>query len=202
MNRRSFLALTGTTAPASHLIATETLHEDDPVGLWWPMVGEVNRCRTVSSEGRLALEIVMDRPGEDELELVKDGDEVAGYSLRGRRLIDGFHPGVTVVETFDLFWDDQPIQIPARFWNDLAGFRIQTLNVDLATLELAQRAKAEEYAASLDRPRVVLSADSGTALIEWARREEFNSRSTFRWIVSRSGNVLRHRERPPRERLR
>ncbi|MFN0129516.1 MAG: hypothetical protein ACKV19_22850 [Verrucomicrobiales bacterium] len=202
MNRRSFFALAGVATPLPSLASTDPPPDDDPVNLWWPMVNEVDRCRAVSSEGTLTLEVSMARPGEEELEVVTEGTRVVGYSLRGRRLLDGFFPGVTVVETFSLFWDDQPIPIPPRFWNDLAGFRIQTLGVDLSTLDLAQRARAEEYAARLDRPRIVLSADAGTALIEWVRREEFDSKSTFRWIVSRAGNVLRHRERPPRGGLR
>lgn len=202
MNRRSFFALAGVTAPLPSLATTDPPPEGDPVDLWWPMVNEVDRCRAVSSEGTLALEVSMARPGEEELEVITEGPRVVGYSLRGRRLLDGFFPGVTVVESFSLFWDDQPIPIPPRFWNDLAGFRIQTLGVDMTTLDLAQRERAEQYAARLDRPRIVLSADAGTALIEWVRREEFDSKSTFRWIISRAGNVLRHRERPSRAGLR
>jgi hypothetical protein len=39
---------------------------------------------------------------------------------------------------------------------------------------------------------VFLSAEGGTALIEWERPEECNSHSTIRWIVSKSGVILRH----------
>jgi len=200
MNRRSFLSFAGAATPAAAAFtATEVFATDDSVDLWWPMVSHVDRFTAVSLEGRLALNVEMAAPGEEELELVSDTSDGMIYALRGRRLLDGFHPGVTVVETFALSWDGQPIPIPARFWNDLAGFRIQVLGVDLETLDLAQRATAERYAARLDQPRIILSADAGTALIEWVRREECDSGSTFRWIVSKSGTVLRHRDRPPHD---
>ena len=44
-----------------------------------------------------------------------------------------------------------------------------------------------------------LSAEGGTVLIEWERPEECDSHSTIRWIVSKSGTVLRHRHCPPHE---
>jgi hypothetical protein len=44
-----------------------------------------------------------------------------------------------------------------------------------------------------------LSAEGGTVLIEWGRDEECDSSSTIRWIVSKSGTMLRHRNCPPHE---
>ena len=44
-----------------------------------------------------------------------------------------------------------------------------------------------------------LSAEVGTVLIEWERPEECDSHSTIRWIISKSGVVLRHRHCPPHE---
>lgn len=200
MKRRSFLSLTSLAASVSSPRAAEVLPKDDPADLWWPMVNEVDRFRSMSLEKRLVLAVVLARPGEEELApIVKDGD-VVGYSLRGRQLVGGYSPGLSVVEAFDLTWDGQPIPISPRFWGDLAGFRLQTLSVDLDTLDLEQRARAEAYLARLDQPRVVLSADEGTALIEWHRPEKGELKSTFRWIVSRSGTVLRHRHRSLDER--
>lgn len=40
-------------------------------------------------------------------------------------------------------------------------------------------------------------ADGGTVLIQWDRPEECDGRSTIRWIVSKSGTVLRHRYEAP-----
>lgn len=195
MKRRSFLSLSSLAAPVSSLTAAELDSKSEPTDLWWPMVSEVEQFRAVSAEGRLELEVALARPGEEELEVVQESGSVAGYSLRGRPLIGGFSPGITVIAAFDLRWDDRPVLVPSRFWNDLAGFRLQTLSVDLETLEREQRSRAEACLAALDHPRIVLSADEGTALIEWDRREKGGSRSTFRWVVSRLGTVLRHRHR-------
>jgi len=201
MNRRTFLTLAGATAPLAPVLATSTDAPplDDPADLWWPMIRHVDQFRAVSLEGRLTLDVTLATPGEEELELIEHQGRVIGYSLRGRRLIDGYYPGVTVVDSFTLTWDGEPIPILSRFWNDLAGFRIQVLDLDLQMLDAAERARIELYRARLDQPRITLSADAGTALIEWVRPEECDARSTFRWIVSRSGNILRHRERPPHE---
>ena len=170
---------------------------DDPGELWWPMVEEVDAYTAVSEEGRLELDVQLARPGEEELATVTQRGAVVGYSLRGRPLIGGFVPGTTVIAVFDLRWEGQPIVIPERFWNDLAGFRLQTLSVELGALDAEQRARAEATLAELDRPRIVLSADEGTALIEWDRLEKGGLRSTCRWVVSRAGTVLRHRHRSP-----
>lgn len=195
MNRRSFLARAGLAAPAAPLTAAAMDPADDPVELWWPMVNEVEHFRAVSSEGRLVLEVTLARPGEEELDEVREAGALVGYSLRGRPLVSGFTPGITVITAFDLRWDDRPTPVPDRFWNDLAGFRLQVLAVDPETLDLAQRTRAEACRAELDHPRIVLSADEGTALIEWNRPDKLGLRSTFRWVVSKSGTVLRHRHR-------
>jgi hypothetical protein len=203
MKRRSFLSMTGLAAPLPSLTtpvlnAAESPAPVEPDDLWWPMVNEVTRFKSVSIEGRLELEVALAHPGEEELEPILQEGTVIGYSLSGRPLIGGFVPGISVVTTFDLAWDGRPILIPERFWTDLSGFRLQTLSVDLATLDSEQRTRAASYQAKLDHPRLVLSADQGTALIEWDRPEKGVNHSTFRWIVSKSGTVLRHRHRSGR----
>jgi hypothetical protein len=195
MKRRSFLSLSGVAAPLTSLSGAEVFPNDTPADLWWPMVNEVERFRAVSVENRLVLTVSLERPGEEEMAPIVNDGQVIGYSLRGRRLVGKFFPGISVLSAFDLVWDGRPIAIPPRFWEDLAGFRIQTLSVDLNTLVLEERAKAEAYLADLDQPRLILSADEGTALIEWDRPEKGEIKSTFRWIISRSGTVLRHRHR-------
>lgn len=199
MKRRAFLSLTSLAAPVSSLRAAEAPPLDSPEDLWWPMVKEVQHFRTVSPEGRLVLEVCLATPGEEELEVVAEGGEVVEYRLRGRRLLAGYYPGVAVIDLFSLTWDGRPIAVPPRFWADLAGFRLQTLSVEPASLDSETRAMAEKYTATLLQPRVVLSADKGTALVEWMRQEDHDARSTFRWLISRSGTVLRHRHLPGHE---
>lgn len=75
------------------------------------------------------------------------------------------------------------MNLPKRFWNDLSLFPIQNHQSTILNLQ------------SLPS----LSAEGGTVLIEWVRPEECDSRSTIRWIVSKSGAVLRHRHCPPHE---
>ena len=100
---------------------------------------------------------------------------------------------------FDLTWDGKAMKIPERFWNDLPGFRIETSTLDPEELKPDLQWKALQFLERLRQPRLSLSAEGGTVLIEWDRPEECDSRSTIRWIVSKSGTVLRHRHCPPHE---
>jgi hypothetical protein len=110
-----------------------------------------------------------------------------------------FHPGSTLLTRFDLTWDGKAMNIPERFWNDLPGLRIQTSPLVPENLDPKIQWEAYEFLENLDQPRISLSAEGGTALIEWARPEECDSSSTIRWIISKSGTVLRHRHCPPHE---
>lgn len=104
----------------------------------------------------------------------------------------------TVIRLFKLTWEGQDIPIPARFWNDLDHFAIESYpEADLKQIPKDKQYQVEKELARLRKPRVYLSAESGTALIEWVRNEECDSHSTIRWIVSKSGIVLRHRHEPP-----
>ena len=89
--------------------------------------------------------------------------------------------------------------IPERFWSDLAGLDIETSTLDPAQLKSDLQWDAKKFLEALRQPRVMLSAEGGTALIEWVRAEECNGVSTIRWIIGKSGTVLRHRHEPPHE---
>jgi hypothetical protein len=91
------------------------------------------------------------------------------------------------------------MNIQERFWNDLPGLRIETSTLDPQKLKPDLQRKALQFLDQLEQPRLSLSAEGGTVLIEWTRPEECDSSSTIRWIVSKSGTILRHRHCPPHE---
>ena len=194
MNRRHFIALSTiatTVAGASAATAREE---------WWELVKSENlRFTAKSVEGTLTLDVELEKPPEDDLveHKTKDG-EYNGYSWKGEKLPTRFWPGGSLIKKFDLKWDGKLIPIEKRFWRDLAGFDIQTVSEKPALIPDETWAY-EEFVDCLRQPRIMLSAEGGTALIEWVRPEECDSRSTTRWIVSRSGTVLRHRHEPPHE---
>lgn len=104
----------------------------------------------------------------------------------------------TRITQFKLTWDGQNIPIHERFWNDLENVplkksaknpeaphkKIDLHKVDPATEEVAN-------------PKLMLSADLGTVLIEWRLDDGCcGVNTTLRWIVSKNGHVLRHRHSP------
>ncbi|MBC8126639.1 MAG: hypothetical protein H8M99_05775 [Gloeobacteraceae cyanobacterium ES-bin-144] len=98
---------------------------------------------------------------------------------------------------FELIWDDQQILIPERFWNDIVRMEIFVYpENEQSKVPDAMQWKLKDELGQLRQPRVKLSAGKGTVLIEWERGEECDGRSTFRWMVTKNGTVLRHHDLP------
>ena len=102
------------------------------------------------------------------------------------------NPNVT---RFDLVWDKRNVVIPRRFWDDIARMPLQSYpEAELQRIPAEQRWKIEEQIQRLRRPNLSLSAGKGTVMIEWTRGEECDSSSTFRWLITKGGIVLRHHD--------
>lgn len=165
---------------------------------WWEAVTEELTYQATSDDGKAVLDVELVKPEENKLVEIKDNDQVTvGYSIEGKRLPEGYWPGRTLIKKFHLVWDGREITIPQRFWDDLPGFRIQRSPLVMESLPPGQQHAAFEFLARLEQPRLIVSADGGTLLIEWTRPEECDARSTIRWIIGRSGTILRHRHSPP-----
>jgi hypothetical protein len=151
-------------------------------------------AEAIRPPARATLEVELDIPGgERVVALTGDNGEVKGYKLDGKKAPEGFSPGASVLTKFKLRWDGKEVPIAERFWSDL--LRLQIVTSDLTTKQVATEHVGQliEFHAKLMHPRVMISAEEGTLLIEWARREEGEGHSTLRWMVSRNGTVLRHR---------
>jgi hypothetical protein len=203
MKRRSFLTMSAFSA-AIPVVAHAA---DEPAQLeeadWWETINSdaLDYTAKVNHEDQdidIKLHVQLIRPDEKEFIEVRDkDDEFVAYHYKDKLTPDYFYPGRTLLTRFDLTWQGKAIPIPERFWNDIGGLWIQTSTVDPSKLEGEAHWKAIEFLESLKCPRLTLSADGGTVLVEWARPEDCDSRSTYRWIISKSGNVLRHRDCPP-----
>lgn len=196
MKRRSFLSLSALSAVP--VVATA---DDAPEPDWYETVNIENlKHRAVSNDGTITLQVVLFVPPEEEVTQVKDEKgEHRCYRYKGKDMPNRFWPGQSLLTRFDLTWDSKVMNIPERFWNDLAGFRIETSTLAPKKLKPELQWKAGEFLENLRQPRVSLSAEGGTALVEWERPEECDSYSIIRWIISKSGTVLRHRHCPPHE---
>ena len=161
---------------------------------------EVLRFTAKSEEGNIRLVVELIKPGDDALKEIKDSNgDTIGYSLKGERLPERFWHGCSLISKFELIWDGKRIDIPQRFWRDLAGFRIEVSPLDPEKLPADMHWKARDFLEGLEQPHVILSADGNTVLIEWGRGEECDGHSTIRWIISKSGTILRHRHTPPHD---
>jgi hypothetical protein len=166
---------------------------------------------TVSTFTGRAQETKDDAP-ELDWEKVQNTDE---YNAKCERFHDGSYPdirlhvalkprkpdaegeswGVPNVSRFELVWDKQKVEISGRFWQDIERMPLQLYpEAELGKIPMDKRWKIESAIRKLHRPRLYLSAGKGTVMIEWPRGEECDSSSTFRWIISKTGTVLRHHE--------
>lgn len=194
MKRRSFLSLSALSAVP--VVAKAAELEPD----WRKTINfDVLKFRAVGEDGKITLDVELFRPAEDELTKTKDAEVPFRYAYKGKLLPYPFQPGVNLLKRFDLTWDGKDMNIPERFWNDLACLRIETSKLDPEKVPPELHLKATEFLEDLLQPRLSLSAEGGTVLIEWQRPEECDSLSTIRWIVSKSGVVLRHRDFLPHE---
>jgi hypothetical protein len=197
MKRRSFLSLSALSAVPVIAGAEDDASEPN----WYETVNhDVMELHCSDADGRVVFEVELFKPEESDIKEVTDSKgEHLHYLYKGKPQPYGFRPGVNLIRRFDLTWDGKAMPIPERFWNDLPDLRIEISTLKPETLKSELRWKAEQFLERLRQPRVSLSAEGGTVLIEWERPEECDSHSTLRWIVSKSGVVLRHRHCPPHE---
>jgi hypothetical protein len=186
MKRRSFLSLSALSA----VPVVAGAADEGPDAAWWETIdSDALTFQAVSEEGNLVLRVELVRPPEDEVTQVMDekGDHLH-FAYKGKEMPMRFWPGESLLTRFDLTWDGKAIHIPERFWNDSVS-RLHSPNIPLGDLFLFPLMTDH---CSLGTSSS-LSADGGTVLIEWERPEEGDGRSIIRWIVSKSGTVLRHR---------
>ncbi|MCW1884544.1 hypothetical protein OKA04_07355 [Luteolibacter flavescens] len=175
MNRRRFLAGTGLSAATASLAAAqdadEVVFHHDKVEPRWEFTAKCIQ----STEGKMP-DIQL------HVKLIKEHPD---YRWNDR------------IKEFRLVWEGQPVEIADRFWNDLTGLWIDVYpDKEIAKVPEDSRWEFDKHLAELHQPKLVLSQDKGTVLIEWSIPQECDGRSTIRWIISKKGTVLRHRDTP------
>jgi hypothetical protein len=189
MDRRKFIAVAALALPVA-LGAEEK--DDPPYEAWWGTVESPGKFNA-KAEDNIRLSVELFFPPDDKVKEVEDPSGFVGYTYEGKKLPERWWRGESILTKFELTWDGKPIPIDKRFWNDLAGFRIQVSPLEVKDVPDKHVSAFLEFLGNIHQPRVSLSADKGTILIEWSRSEECDGRSVIRWMVSKSGTVLRHR---------
>lgn len=208
MKRRSFLALAAitpvglTNAAQKDVETTRREKTDAATAIWHEKTLRVKSGVFESDDGSLRLEVaLMDEndPVEERIIETEDG-ELTVYRFDGEDLPRWVSPGDGVIKRFRFFWDKKEIPVPKRFWNDFGGCAIETFPDAEKKVDEDLRSEFETFLESLDSPRVILSADGGTALIQWNIRDTkgcCGSRSDMRWMISKKGHIMRHRHDLP-----
>ena len=202
MKRRSFLAL----AAAGPLAANPSDAADGETArlleAWQTTVERRHSGVFVSTEGELRLEVALieeSDPVAEETVRGPDGEETV-FTFKGSRLPRWVRPTDGVLKSFRFFWNDREVPVEKRFWDDFGGCVIEATPLTAEKMAEEQRLAFEEFLEGLDRPKVILSADRGTALIEWRIIDTeacCGHRATVRWIIGKSGTVMRHRHTTP-----
>jgi hypothetical protein len=208
MKRRSFLSL-ASFAPVGFTASASALEPDDwetkrneALTKWREQEETVHSGTFADSKGILRLELAL-IDGNDKIteEIIPtlDGAE-RRYSFRGERLPRWLRPEDGIIKSFRFFWDGKEIPVAKRFWNDFGGCRITRCTVERRTIPSELSDLFEEYLGELNGPKVILSADGGTALIEWVIIDTgacCGHTATIRWMISKSGHLMRHRHTTP-----
>lgn len=208
MKRRSFLTLAsaapiGLCASASaHLPEEWETNRDNAQAQWREQEEAVYSGTFESCEGLLRLEVALidgnDKVAEETIQ-TPDGQETR-YTFEGERLPRWLRPSDGIIKRFRFFWDGKEIAVAKRFWSDFGGCRIKRCTIARETIAHDLGAVFENYQNDLEAPRVILSADGGTALIEWVIIDTdacCGHRATMRWMISKGGHVMRHRHTTP-----
>ena len=208
MKRRSFLTI-ASSAPLGLCASASAYETEEPVATLeralaqWQEHESAEHCGNFESrEGRLRLEVALIDDSDkttEEIVQTADGEETR-YTFEGERLPRWLLPSDGIIKRFRFFWDSKEIPIPKRFWNDFGGCRIHRCSIDRQSIPRDLEEDFDLYHKNLSAPEVILSADGGTALIEWKIIDTSaccGHRATMRWMISKNGHIMRHRHTTP-----
>ena len=191
MDRRKFIGLAAFSVP----VAASAAEDEPPYNQWADHLKDTMKFKAFSPDRSLTLEVELILPPENEITVAKNAaGEMIGYQWKGKIMAENFAPGSTLLTKFRFEWDGKPVAIPNRLWSDMAALKITECTLDPKTIDPKFAYNFHEFLAGLQQPRLLLSANNGTALIEWRRSEDCDSRSIIRWMIGRTGTVLRHRD--------
>lgn len=205
MKRRTFLSLASATpVMVSGLRAEPEAAIDAARTAWSETISRDYSGTFVSTEGDLRLEVALIAKDDEVTEEEMPDSDGPGtvYTFRGEKLPPFVRPEDGVLKAFRFTWKGEEIPVPKRFWNDFGGCLIESTPLKKNQIPEELHPEFDEFLAKLDGPKVILSADGGTALIEWRILDTdacCGHRATMRWIIGKGGAVMRHRHTTPSE---
>jgi len=133
-----------------------------------------NQLTVKSPDGTSSLTVSLERIDKKKIRKVEKGKEQPPEAWLGeRKLPEGIlwrRP--TLISDFSIKIDGKQIKIPARFWNDIAGFDLKKIVINKKPTNGEERWKLEEFINQVRNPKISRSRDGGTVMIKWIRPEE------------------------------
>lgn len=206
MKRRSFIAFASVAPIGLAYSAEDQGGREERLALaregWSEHTSAVKSGVFVSSEGNLRLEVSLidDDDAVSEETIKVDGEEEQVFTFEGMKLPRWHRPQDGIIKRFQFFWDEKEIPVEKRFWNDFGGCRMEKTKLTIDKIPRDEQYEFSDFLEELEGPKVILSANGGTALIEWSIIDMdacCGHRATMRWIISKSGAVMRHRHTTP-----
>lgn len=107
-----------------------------------------------------------------------------------------YESGSTLLTKFELDWEGRKIAIPAPLWAaSPLNFQIQSAPLESLDAKDIPDGKAVHAARfirhGLLKPRIFLSADGDSVMIEWKQNSECSAPLICRWIVAKDGSAKR-----------
>jgi hypothetical protein len=203
MKRRTFLSLASATpVAASGLRAEPQNNAESARTAWEETVVRRSSGTFISLEGDLRLEVALITADDKVTEETAKGDDgpETRYTFQGETLPRWLKPTDGILKQFRFTWNGREIPVAKRFWNDFGGCLIESTALKKSQIPEELHPEFDKFLEELGGPKVILSADGGTALIEWRILDTdacCGHRATVRWIIGKSGAVMRHRHTTP-----
>ena len=133
-----------------------------------------NQLTVQSPDGTSSLTVSLERIDKDKIRRVEKGKEQPPEAWLGKRLLP---EGIlwrrpTVISAFSIKIDGKEIKIPARFWNDIAGFDLKKIVINKKPTNGEERWELGQFMDQVRNPKITRSRDGGTVMIKWIRPEE------------------------------
>ncbi|MCW1923584.1 hypothetical protein OKA05_13550 [Luteolibacter arcticus] len=203
MKRRTFLSLASVTpVMVPRLQAEPEDHAGTARAAWAETVVRQTSGTFISPEGDLRLEVALITKEDEVIEetVPGDGGPESQYTFRGEKLPRWLQPTDGILKVFRFTWKGREVPVAKRFWNDFGGCLIDSTPLKKDQVPEELHPEFDEFLNGLEGPKVILSADGGTALIEWRILDTdacCGHRATVRWIIGKGGAVMRHRHTTP-----
>lgn len=137
---------------------------------------------------------------EKVIESVDENRAVTSATLGNKKLPADilFYPYKSYIKSLKIEYKNKVVSFPAKYWSDLAGMRLYTCVTELDLSKKENKYRFDAHVAENSSVPNIQVCDTGHCfLLKWTRREDGDTSTTFTWLISMDGTVIRHEKGPP-----